>query len=264
MIMKNKNSIGYWVLVIGYWLLVNHLPFTVYHLPNSAAAVGQKSPQKNLTIPPDPNSNFRRQLWRVELSIAKGEKDKRTKDELKRMIEQIRSIELKPDKQTSEPVLVPEVIQTAELNETLPDKAVSKEQKTKEIGTKLPYEPISDQTLQILKDLSQHLDHLRNSFELGETLFLSGNLKEAAIFYSEALKRKSPDDVGSARDRAWILFQIGNCLRNDDPITAMKMYGQLITEYPNSPWKELAGARNKLLNWYLTDKPSELIAEHKL
>jgi tetratricopeptide (TPR) repeat protein len=252
------------LLVIGFWLLINHLPFTVYHLPNSAAAVGQKSPQSSLTVLPDPNSNFRHQLWRAELSIAKGEKDKRTKDELKRMIEQIRSIEFKPDKQPSESVIVTEAVKTAEPNETLPDTAVPKEQKTKEIGTKLPYEPISDQTLQILKDLSQHLDHLRNSFELGETLVLSGNLKEAAVFYQEALKRKSPDDVGSARDRAWILFQIGNCLRNDDPITAMKMYGQLITEYPNSPWKELAGARSKLLNWYLTDKPGELIAEHKL
>ena len=282
MIMKNKNSQARcWMLdtrcssriknresrmllVIGYWLLVNHLPFTVYHLPNSAAAVGQKSPQSTFLAPPDPNSDLRRQLWRAELSIAKGEKDKGTKDELKRIIEQIRSIELKPDKQASEPVLAPEVTPATEPNETLSDTAVPKEQKTEEVETKLPYEPITDQTLQLLKNLSQHLDNLRNSFELGETLFLSGNLKEAAIFYQEALKRKSPDDVGSARNRAWILFQIGNCLRNDDPITAMKMYGQLITEYPNSPWKELAGARSKLLNWYLTDKPGELIAEHKL
>jgi tetratricopeptide (TPR) repeat protein len=264
MMMKNKNSIGYWVLVIGCWLLVNHLPFTFYHLPNSAVAVGQKSPQSSLIILPDPNSDLRRQLWRAELSIAKGEKDKRTKDELKRIIEQIRSIELKPDKQASEPVLAPEVAPAAEPNETLSDTAVPKEQKTKEVETKLPYEPISDQTLQILKGLSQHLDNLRNSFELGETLVLSGNLKEAAIFYQETLKRKSTDDVGSARDRAWILFQIGNCLRNDDPVTAIKIYGQLITEYPNSPWRELAEARSKLLNWYQKDEPHKLIAEHKL
>jgi len=261
--MKNKNSIGYWVLVIGCWLLVNHLPFTIYHLPNSAAAVGQKSPQSSLTILPDPNSDLRRQLWRAELSIAKGEKDKITKDELKRMIEQIRSIELKPDKQASEPVLATEIAPATEPNETLSDTAVLKEQKTEKIETKLPYEPISNQTLQILKDISQHLDNLRNSFELGETLVLSGNLKEAAIFYQEALKRKSPDDVGSARDRAWILFQIGNCLRNDDPVTAMKMYGQLITEYPNSPWRELAEARSKLLDWYQKDEPHKLIAEQK-
>ncbi len=264
MMMKNKNSISYWVSVIGCWLLVNHLPFTIYHLPKTAVAVGQKSPQSSLTIVPDPNSDLRRQLWRAELSIAKGEKDERTKDELKRIIEQIRSIELKPDKQASEPVLVPKIAPATEPNETLSDTGVPKEQKTEEVETKLPYEPISDHTLQILKDLSQHLDNLRNSFELGETLVLSGNLKEAAIFYQEALKRKSPDDVGSARDRAWILFQIGNCLRNDDPVTAMKMYGQLITEYPNSPWRELAEARSKLLDWFQKDEPHKLIAEHKL
>lgn len=271
MIMNNKNSIGYWLLVIGYWLLVNHLPFTIYHLPNSAAAVGQKSPQSSLTTPPDPNNEYRRKLWRAELSIAKGEKDKGTKNELKRIIEQIRSIKFEPEKEIFEPTIVSEVVPIDEPNEAVSE---TKEQEKKEIEPKLPYEPqllregrgepITDQTLQLLKNLSQHLDNLRNSFELGETLFLSGNLKEAAIFYREALKRKGSDDVNSARDRPWILFQIGNCLWNDDPPNAIKTYGQLIIEYPNSPWKELAEARSKLLDWYLTDKPSELIAEHKL
>ncbi len=260
MIMKNKNSIGYWLLKFRCQIFC--LLFSVFcSLTCSAAAVGQKSPQSTFLAPPDPNSNFRRQLWRVELSIAKSEKDKGTKDELKRMIEQIRSIKFETQKETFEPIVVPKVVLIDEPNEAVSE---TKEQEKKEVEPKLPYEPITDQTLQILKDLSKHLDHLRNSFELGETLVLSGNLKEAAVFYQEALKRKSPDDVGSARDRAWILFQIGNCLRNDEPITAMKMYGQLIIEYPNSPWKELTEARSKLLNWYLTEKPGELIAEHKL
>jgi len=277
MIMKNKKSIGYWLLefrcqksdvryqmskVRSHMFFVLCLLFSVFcSLTYSAAAVGQKSPQSGLTILPDPNSNFRRQLWRAELSIAKGEKDKRTKDELKRMIEQIRSIKFETQKETFEPIVVPEVVPIDEPNEALSD---TKEQEKKEIEPKLPYEPITEQTLQILKNLSQHLDNLRNSFELGETLFLSGNLKEAVIFYREALKRKGPDDVGSVRDRAWTLFQIGNCLRNDDPSTAIKMYGQLIIEYPNSPWKELAEARRKLLDWYQKDEPHKLIAEHKL
>jgi tetratricopeptide (TPR) repeat protein len=255
-----KNRESRMLLVIGFWLLVNHLPFTIYHLPNSAAAVGQKSPQSSFIAPPDPNSHLRRQLWRAELSITKGEKNKGTKNELKRIIEQIRSIKFELQKEIFEPIIVPEVVPIDEPNEAVSE---TKEQEKKEIEPKLPYEPITDKTLQILKSLSQHPDNLRNPFELGETLFLSGNLKEAAIFYREALKRKSPGDVGSARDRAWNLFQIGNCLWNDNPPTAIKMYGQLIIEYPNSPWKELAEARSKLLDWYLTDKPRELIAEHK-
>ncbi len=253
MMMKNKNSIGYWLLVIGFWLLVNHLP-------NSVAAVGQKSPLSSLATLPDPNSNLRHQYWQAELSMAKGVKDKIIKNDLKQMIEQIRSIEFGPQEETFEPIIVPEAVLIDEPNEVLSD---TKEQEKKEIEPKLPYEPITDQTLQILKNLSQHPDKLNNPFELGETLFLSRYLKEAAIFYQEALKRKSPDDTGSARDRAWILFQIGNCLRNDDLPEAIKIYGQLITEYPNSPWKELADARRTLLDWYLKDEPRKLITERK-
>ncbi len=259
--LRIKNRESRMLLIIGFWLLVNHLPFTIYHLPNSAVAVGQKSPQSTFLAPPDPNNDFIRQLWRAELSVAKDEKDKGTKNELKRIIEQIRSIKFESRKEIFGPVIVPEAVRIDEPNEAVSE---TKEQEKNQIEPKLPYEPITDKTLQLLKNLSQHLDNLRNSFELGETLFLSGNLKEAAIFYGEALKRKSPDDVGPAQDRDWILFQIGNCLRNDDPPTAIKMYGQLIIEHPNSPWKELAEARRKLLDWYQKDEPHKLIAEHKL
>lgn len=267
--MKNEKSIGYWVLIIGFWLLVSHLP-------NSAAAIvrksrglltedsigGQKKPQSTFIISPDPNSNIKRQLWQADISINKGRKDTVAKDELERMIEQIRSIKLnaEEEKETFEHVIVPEMIPIDDPDETLPD---TKKQEKKRVELKLPYEPITDQTLQILKNLSQHPGNLRNPFELGEILFLSGNLKEAVIFYKEALKKKSSDDAGLARDRAWILFQMGNCLRNDDPPTARKMYGQLITEHPNSLWKELADARNKLLDWYQKDEPRKLIAERK-
>jgi len=242
-----KNRESRMLLIIGFWLLVNHLPFTTCTRVTAGA-------------PTDPNNNFRRQLWRAELSVAKDENDKGTKNELKRIIQQIRSIKFESRKEIFEPIIVPEAVLIDEPNEAVSE---TKEQEKKEIQPKLPYEPITEKTLQLLKNLSQHLDNLRNSFELGETLFLSGNLKEAAIFYREALKRKSPDDVGSAQDRDWILFQIGNCLRNDDPSTAIKTYGQVIIEYPNSPWKELAEARRKLLDWYQKDEPHKLIAEHK-
>ena len=122
---------------------------------------------------------------------------------------------------------------------------------------------ITDQTWQILKNLSQRPDELENPFELGEVLFLSGNLAQAAVFYQEALKRISADDISSVQERAWILFQIGNCLRHDDMSTAAKMYGQLITQYPNSPWTEMAEAQVKLIDWQQKDKPLELIAERE-
>ena len=261
MIMKNRNSIGCWLFVISYWLLVNHSPYSMFHLPNSAAAFGKTTSQSSLDNTADPNSHFKRQLWLAELNMAEDEKDKVTKNELRRIIEQIRSVNFGLQKEAFEPAIVPDVVPIDE-----PDQAVSegaKEQNKKEEEPSLPYGLVTNKTLQTIRNLSKNPGSLNNPFEMGETLFLSGYIKEAAIFYREALKRKSPDDAGSARDRAWILFQIGNCLRNDDQPEAIKMYGQLITEYPNSPWKELADARRTLLDWFLKDEPQKYITERK-
>jgi tetratricopeptide (TPR) repeat protein len=228
---------------------------------NSAAEVGQKLPQGNSTAPRDLNGHYGQQLWLTEIGVAKDREDGEGKNKLKRLIEQIHSIKFESQKQTPEPIVVPEEIPVTESNETLSDTAVPKEDEKRQIETKPPYEPITDQTLQMLKNLSQHPDKLENPFELGEILFLSANLKEAAVFYQEALKRSDPNEISSAQDRAWILFQAGNCLRNDDLPAAAKMYGQLITQYPDSPWTDMAKAQVKLIDWYQKDEPRKLIAE---
>jgi len=124
-------------------------------------------------------------------------------------------------------------------------------------------ELITGETLQMLRNLAQDPKKLDNPLELGEILFVSGNLKEAAMFYSEAMKRKDPNDVGLSRDRAWILFQIGNCLRNDDLPEAAKMYQRLLTEYPNSPWADMATAQSNLIAWFLKDEPVKLMLQVK-
>jgi tetratricopeptide (TPR) repeat protein len=231
--------------------------------PNNVPHISRAS-QGGLTVPTDTSNSLKHQLWLAELSMAKGKKDTLKEDQLKRTIEKIRSVKFKPKKETPEPIDVPEVLPIEEPNETLSDTEESEERDQKKVESKLPYEPITEKTLQKLEQLSQHPDRLDNPFEMGEILFLSGNVKEAAIFYKEALNRKTPDDVSSAWDRAWILFQIGNCLQRDDPPSAMKMYGQLITEFPNSLWKDLARARSKLLEWYQNDEPDKFIAEYEL
>jgi len=124
----------------------------------------------------------------------------------------------------------------------------------------LPYVPVTSRTLQMLENLLQHPDQADKPFELAEVLFLSGHLKEASVFYREALNRERPDQPDPTEDRPWILFQIGNCLRHDDMPTALEMYSRLIAEYPNSPWTDLAKARHKLINWYRKDRPRTLIA----
>jgi tetratricopeptide (TPR) repeat protein len=249
--MKNKNSIGgCWLLIISYWLLVECIPFSIFHLPSSIAAA-------------EPDRNFKSKFLQIALNIPEDEKDKAARNELKRIIEQIRSINVELRKNTYEPVIVPDKVLIDEPNEVVEKDKDTKEQQKKEIESGPREGIIAKQTEQILKKLSQNPSNLHNPFELGETLFLSGNLKEAAICYQEALKRNTTNDANSARDRAWILFQIGNCLRNDDPPAAIQIYGQLITEYPNSTWKEFAETRRALLDWYLKEEPQKLINERK-
>jgi tetratricopeptide (TPR) repeat protein len=228
---------------------------------NSAAEPGQESAQGSIAAPEDANSPHERQLWRTDISIVRGSEDAKGKDELKQIIAQIRSVEFGPPKPASVPLVVPDEAAVIEPNKAPPDIPAEKKDEKEQIGPRPPYEPITDRTLQMLRNLSQHPGKMDNPLELGETLFLSGNLREAAVFYREALKRQDPNDVSSARDRAWILFQTGNCLRNDDLPTAAKMYGKLLTEYPNSPWTGLAKFHSKLINWYLKDEPRKLIAE---
>ena len=257
-------------MVLGFWFFVNHFPCSMFHLVSSAAAVDKKASQSSLDKQSsldnmtDQNGHSKRQLWLTKLNMAEGEKDKTTKNELQRIIEQIRSVNFGFQKEAIESAIVPDVVPIVvpidEPNEAVSEKANELHKKEE---SSLPSGLVTSQTLQTIRSLSHDPGNLHNPFELGETLFLSGYLKEAATFYQEALKRKSPDDAASARDRAWILFQVGNCLRNDDQPEAIKKYGQLITEYPDSPWKELAEARRTLLSWYLKDEPRKLITERK-
>ena len=192
--MKNRNFIRYCLLVIASWFLVNHFPCSMLHLESSAAAVDKRASRSILDNTTDPNSHFKRQLWLAELNMAEGEKDKITKNELKRIIEQIRSVNFESQKQAFEPAVVPDVVPIDEPNEAVSED--TKELHKKEEAPSLPYGLVTSQTLKTIRNLSQDPGNLHNPFELGETLFLSGYLKEAATFYQEALKRK-PDQLGT-------------------------------------------------------------------
>jgi tetratricopeptide (TPR) repeat protein len=245
-----------------------------------ASQVNQKLPGAN---PPaaDSNNSLGHQLQQARITASVDDKGK-NKDELQNIIEQIRAVEFESQNKQSEPVVVtqsvpsPDSTELAEVepNENPPATETAAEPNDKQAKSELqtpatenriplPYKPITTRTLQAVSELSQHPEQLSSPFELAEILFRSGNLKEAAVFYQQALNKINPKDAASASNRAWILFQIGNCLRNDEPQNAMKTYRQLITEYPGSPWTEIAKARDKLIDWYQKDDPKTVIKENK-
>jgi len=194
---------------------------------NSTAGNGKVLSHSGVTTSIDPKNKSAIELLRAEISIAKSENDTKSSGQLKQIIEQIRSIEFGPHKQVPQPVIVPEKAPAIEPNETVTEVPVQKEQAQKAIESKPKYAPISEKTLQMLMTLAQDPGKLANPLELGE-------------------------------------FQTGNCLRNEDLPGAAKAYQQLLTEYPSSPWSDLAKVRCNLIAWYLKDEPVKLIAEVKL
>jgi len=242
---------------------------------NFAAQFDEKS--RHLLIAKNPTTGPGRQLWQARITNPKNRAGSESKIQLQRIIEQIHSVEFTPQPGPPEPLIVAEPIQKTEPNETLsqPEVMQPPQSQKAESGHKpsldseqqnevqMPYQPVTEETLQMLKDLSQHPQQLKTPFELAEVLFNSGCLKEAAKCYRQALNRMTADETDQNENKAWILFQIGNCLRNTDPPTAIEMYRQLIAEYGDSPWVDSAKARNKLINWYQQDKPAELVAENR-
>lgn len=242
----------------------------------------------NLTAGPDKKSTRlsliketaarpQRQLQQARISIPKEKSDSKSKIELYRIIEQINSVEFKPQDTQPKPLIVIEPIQKAEPDEILPHLKSMQQprgQKAKSqcklsIDSKrqnenqLSYRPVTEQTLQMLDGLSPQGEQLKNPLELAEILFHSGRLKEAAMCYQQALNRISTDKTDPHKDKAWILFQIGNCLRNDDPPKAIEIYRQLIAEYPDLLWSALAKVRSKVINWYQQDNPEALVVEKR-
>lgn len=228
---------------------------------NFAAGVDKKT--SHLLIAKSPTTEVSRQLWQARISASGDKNPSQSKSGLREIIGQIKSIEFKPQDQSPEPAIVAEPIRKAEPNEISSDTEMSPGQESDKIESRLPDGRITEQTLQIFKTLSQQPERLSNPFELAEILFNSNCLREAAKCYQESLNRMTADETGQPADKAWILFQIGNCLQNTDPPTAIQMYRQLIAEYPGSPWADLAGAKTKLIEWYLKDKPDTLINERK-
>ena len=228
---------------------------------NFAAKIDKKLPDGSFIIVPKPGSHLTRQLWKDRITITEGENDSKGKEQLKQIIRKIRSVKFQSQQQTPEPAILSKPAGKTEPNQPKSTPEPAEKPGQKKFEPKLPYEPIATETLQILTKLSQQPDQLENPLALAEVLFFSGHLKEAAIFYQLALNQISPEQTNQTQSRPWILFQIATCLRNSDRPAAMKTYRQLITEHPDSPWTELAKAQNKIIDWYIKEKPMTLIAE---
>jgi hypothetical protein len=209
-----------------------------------------------------PSTETGRQLWKSRVASTK-ETESGKRDELKRLIAQVRSVRFKvmekepnlavarEQRQVTEPakvdVNIPEIKQLP-AGDAMPKPGVK--------GT-----DISEHTLEVLRKQLEDPNAIKEPFELAETLFASNHLKEAAVAYQLAYARTDPNDPNLAGKRAWILIQTGNCLKDSEPAKAIASYRRLIEQYPDSPWADLAKALGSMTSWFEQDKPRTLIEQ---
>jgi len=236
------------------------------------------APQVTGSTPADKHSSeqLKHRLRQSHIGAPAGKTDHTAKNDLAEMIRQVRSItfnqtndrlrhttdERDPSRekrrlgiQEQAPI---QQVEPVALNNEMSDKSKKSPEQPPSHG------PVADRTLAAIEKLAEDSNQLSEPFELAEILFKSKHFKQAAKCYQYALERTDPNQPDPALRRCWILLQIGNCLREDNPSQAKEAYGRLITEYPNSPWTDLAQAQVDLIDWYEQNKPETLIAESRL
>jgi hypothetical protein len=104
-------------------------------------------------------------------------------------------------------------------------------------------------------------DTVKKPIQLADVLYLGGHYKAAATFYVMVTDSQKQDY--SNTDKAWALYQLGNCQRRYDPSEAKVTYKRLIEEYSTSSWVAASQVQQRLLTWKLSSKPEQLVKKHR-
>jgi tetratricopeptide (TPR) repeat protein len=243
---------------------------------NFAAEVGNKLPQTSPVPANASGKQLERQLSESRISPPAQSTENSKSNELRQIIEQVRSVKF----ETSRGELVyPERVEGVEPQRparqpvdtspavtpqpTTTDSSAETEQQSlfSSTQTQPAGESTSEHTLQMVEEQLKDPNQITNPFELAEILFRSGKMVPAGLCYKQALNTMPTDDPNLGTERAWILFQIGNCLKDEDPNTARESYAELIRTHPDSPWAEIARVRHGLIEWYQQERPGELIRQ---
>jgi len=232
----------------------------------AAHPAGRQAASRNPEPAAETRGPLARELWSSRITAPGVSEDAQTSLALKRLIRQVRGLAL-DDKRPAPPSAAPaESPTTAEPPKTATASTENVAPVPPEpVAAAAPEtaSPLAPKTLKTLEDLRKNAGRVRDPLEVAELLFLSGRPTDAVPFYEEALRRTSAGAAASGADRAWILFQLGNCLRETDATKAQDAYMKLIAEYPGSPWTEMARASGRLVAWYQNTRPDQLIAPPK-
>ncbi|MCD4823824.1 MAG: tetratricopeptide repeat protein [Phycisphaerae bacterium] len=110
---------------------------------------------------------------------------------------------------------------------------------------------------EVLKQLQTTLpEAVSDPMRLADTLLASGHRQEALVFYKYCYERTQ-----DTRHRSWLLYQMAQCQMVHKPSEARKLLRQLISEYPDSRWSQLAAVHVSVLEWMEENRPQKFLAD---
>lgn len=219
-----------------------------------------KSQAKSLQTGPGGTGPLKQDLWSSRVASPHEESEAGASLALKRLVRQVRS--MKFEDQNPAPTFTPpaesvpsdETVETQSQETIAVSSALSTAAAPAAASSGATLSPKAQKAIGVLQ---LNPNQIQDPLEMAELLFLSGRPAEAAPFYAKALDGLKNTDPAYEADRAWVLFQLGNCLRETDIAKAQATYMTLISEYPASPWTELAKAHGRLLTWYQKNRTEE-------
>lgn len=207
------------------------------------------------------STDLTRRLWESRMAAPDPNEDAETRAALNDLIRRIRTVRF--EESTRQPTFAVPVEPTAPATPTpLASPVTTTAPPAESSASSTPPEQddrLAPKTIKKLENALQDPNQVGDPLELAELLFLSGHRTEAAVFYERALARTTPHDRATEDDRAWIMFQLANCLRETDLARAKDLYMKLVSEHPGSAWTELAKAHGRLITWYQSAKPQQFM-----
>lgn len=196
---------------------------------------------------------LRREFFRVQLEPVKTMTSVEQEQKLDALIAKVNSLE--PVKKL---IVVSEEPQTAEPEESAVD--VTPEQTVQnaipvESGSETAGEPNS-MSSSLLADLEK-AGQVVNPILLADAVYRQGHAHAAYTYYKQAAEQLGSEDAEATQ---WVLFQMANCLRDSDPVKALKIYSDLLARFPNCRWSAAAQSRKSTLEWIMKESVKELVA----
>lgn len=198
--------------------------------------------------PEEPANPARRELWSETITLEPKREKTPSQSELQRTIARLRSVRFDSPAER-EPRTEPE-----------PQQPEPEEPQVAQARPGTSQRQISDQTLGQLAKLADEDAQIEQPLKIAELLYRDGHKQLAGRYYEIALAQS---ETMTVQDRAWALFQLGNCLREQSPEKAIQAYKQLVSEHPRTTWARAAAARIEVLEFHQQNQPEMTASSHR-